>query len=103
MVCHTIALPKPATASQPSAAASTLIPSGLLRESALTMTCALTMRLSDAGLRCRPTKLIYPHHRLPPWHNEDAPRDRSNRWLGALVELCAIQCDYHFNSKPNAY
>jgi hypothetical protein len=41
----------------------------------------LTMRLSDAGLRRRPTKLIYPHHRLPPWLNEDAPRDRSNRLL----------------------
>lgn len=25
----------------------------------------LTMRLSDAGLRRRPTKLIYPDHRLP--------------------------------------
>jgi hypothetical protein len=25
------------------------------------------MRLSDAGLRCRQTKLIYPNHRLPPW------------------------------------
>jgi hypothetical protein len=30
------------------------------------------MRLSDAGLRCRPTKLIYPDHRLPPWPTEDA-------------------------------
>jgi hypothetical protein len=30
------------------------------------------MRLSDAGLRCRQTKLIYPDHRLPPWPNEDA-------------------------------
>jgi hypothetical protein len=27
----------------------------------------LTMRLSDAGLRCSQTKLIYPNHRLPPW------------------------------------
>jgi hypothetical protein len=25
------------------------------------------MRLSDAGVRCRPTELIYPNHRLPPW------------------------------------
>jgi hypothetical protein len=39
------------------------------------------MRLSDAGLRQRPTKLIYPGHRLPPWLTEDAPRDRSNRLL----------------------
>jgi hypothetical protein len=39
------------------------------------------MRLSDAGLRRGQTKLIYPNHRLPPWPNEDAPRDRSNRLL----------------------
>ena len=32
----------------------------------------LTMRLSDVGLRCRQTKLIYPNHRLPLWPNEDA-------------------------------
>src|ERR1700720_2572528 len=32
----------------------------------------LTMRLSDAGLRCRKTKLIYPDHRLPSWPTEDA-------------------------------
>ena len=30
------------------------------------------MRLSDAGLRQHPTKLIYPNHRLPPWLTEDA-------------------------------
>jgi hypothetical protein len=30
------------------------------------------MRLSDVGLRCRQTKLIYPNHRLPLWPNEDA-------------------------------
>src|ERR1700722_10879498 len=41
----------------------------------------LTMRLSDAGLRCRQMKLIYPNHRLPPWPNENATRDRSNRML----------------------
>jgi len=27
--------------------------------------------VSDAGLRQRQTKLIYPNHRLPPWLNED--------------------------------
>jgi hypothetical protein len=32
-------------------------------------------------LRRRPTKLIYPNHRPPPWLNEDATRDRSNRLL----------------------
>jgi hypothetical protein len=30
------------------------------------------MRLSDAGMRNRKTKLIYPDHRLPPWPTEDA-------------------------------
>jgi hypothetical protein len=30
------------------------------------------MRLSDAGLRGRQTKALYPDHRLPPWLNEDA-------------------------------
>src|SRR5258708_2066936 len=32
----------------------------------------ITMRLSDAGLRCQPTKLIYPNHRFPPWLTEDS-------------------------------
>jgi len=30
------------------------------------------MRLSDAGMRRRQTKLIYSNHRLPPWLAEDA-------------------------------
>jgi hypothetical protein len=30
------------------------------------------MRLSDAGLRQRQTKALYPNHRLPPWPTEDA-------------------------------
>jgi hypothetical protein len=47
----------------------------------------LTMRLSDAGLRRRPTKLIYPNHQLPPWLTEDATRDRSNR-------LLVVNCDH---------
>src|ERR1700730_8617723 len=34
--------------------------------------CPLTMRLSDAGLRRRKTKLIYPNHRLTPWLIEDS-------------------------------
>jgi hypothetical protein len=45
------------------------------------------MRLSDAGLRCRQTKLIHPNHRLPPCLTEDAPRDRSNRLLDTYVPL----------------
>jgi hypothetical protein len=32
----------------------------------------LTMRLSDARLRQRRTKLFYLNHRLPPWLTEDA-------------------------------
>ena len=33
------------------------------------------MRLSDAGLRLRRTKALYPNHRSPPWLTEhDAPR-----------------------------
>src|SRR5258708_57915 len=39
------------------------------------------MRLSDAGLRRRQTKLIYPDHRLTHWLTEDVPPDRSNRAL----------------------
>jgi hypothetical protein len=38
----------------------------------------LTMRLSDAGLRKRQTKALYPNHRFPPWLNETRPRARSN-------------------------
>jgi hypothetical protein len=48
------------------------------------------MRLSDAGLRRRPTKLIYTDHRPTPWLSEAAPRDRSNRLLdptGAAPQL----------------
>src|SRR5258706_12007599 len=32
----------------------------------------ITIRLSVAGLRCRPTKLIYPDHPSPPWLTEEA-------------------------------
>jgi hypothetical protein len=40
------------------------------------------MRLSDARLRRRQTKLVYLNHRLPPWVTEaTSPRDRSNRLL----------------------
>jgi hypothetical protein len=45
------------------------------------------MRLSDAGLRCRPTKLIYPDHRIPPWLTEAEPRDRSSRLLDEQPEI----------------
>jgi hypothetical protein len=39
---------------------------------ALTIMGCLTMRLSDARLRRRQTKLIYPNHRPSPWLTEDA-------------------------------
>jgi hypothetical protein len=46
--------------------------------------------LSDARLRRRQTKLIYPNHRLPPWLAEDATRDRSNRLLDiTMMLICA--------------
>jgi hypothetical protein len=52
-------------------------------ESHVTQWC-LTMRLSDAGLRRRPTKLIYPNHRSTPWLILATTCDRSNRLLGAI-------------------
>jgi hypothetical protein len=40
------------------------------------------MRLSDARVRRRKTKLIYTNHRLPQLlTGADISRDRSNRWL----------------------
>jgi hypothetical protein len=44
------------------------------------------MRLSDAGLRRRQTKLLYLDHRPPPWLTEDATRDRSNRLLDSSAD-----------------
>jgi hypothetical protein len=54
---------------------------GQVQLNALNVIRDLTMRLSDAGLRQRQTKPLYPNHRPPPWLTEDAPRDRSNRLL----------------------
>src|SRR5579863_4198079 len=48
--------------------------------------CRLTTRLSDAGLRRHPPKLVYPNHRLPPWLTEDATRDRSSRGLDGSAD-----------------
>jgi hypothetical protein len=51
------------------------------------------MRLSDAGLRQRPTKLIYPDHRPSPWLTEDdasrslEPIVRRSRWFKAIARL----------------
>jgi len=45
----------------------------------------LTMRLSDAGVRQRKTKLFYPNHRPSPWSTEAASRDRSSRMLEVRV------------------
>jgi hypothetical protein len=47
----------------------------------------LTMRLSDAGLRQRKTKAVYPDHRPTPFPTEDATRDRSNRWLAGFAQF----------------
>ena len=44
------------------------------------------MRLSEAGLRRRRTKALYPNHRPSPWLNEDATRDRSNRLLEGAAD-----------------
>jgi len=44
------------------------------------------MRLSDAGLRRHPTKLIYPNHPLPPWLTEDT----TPRSLEPMVRSLAI-------------
>jgi hypothetical protein len=52
------------------------------------------MRLSDAGLRCREAKAVYPDHRLPPRPSEDAtPRSlepivRPGSWAMSL-RICA--------------
>jgi len=47
------------------------------------------MRLSDAGLRRRQTKVVYPNHRLPPRLNEDvAPRS-----LEPIVNLRTMPAD----------
>src|SRR5260221_13052802 len=46
----------------------------------------LTMRLSDAGLRRRQTKLVYPDHRSPPSLTEGAPAARG---YGSLEEYDA--------------
>jgi len=51
------------------------------------------MRLSDAGLRRRQTKLIYLNHRPPPWLTEDATRDRSNRWLADQLVVVRMRAD----------
>src|SRR5258708_26538447 len=54
--------------------------------------CTLTMRLSDARLRCRETKLIYPDHRPSPWLIKMRPRDRSNRLLDDIYHKFTRRC-----------
>jgi hypothetical protein len=60
-----------------------------------TFCMGLTMRLSDAGLRCRTTKLIYPHHRLPSSAYRRCARARSNRLLDADVAKATIHNQNH--------
>jgi hypothetical protein len=43
------------------------------------------MRLSDTGMRRRKTKAVYPDHRPSPRLIEFAPRERSNRFLDAML------------------
>jgi hypothetical protein len=61
------------------------------------------MRLSDAGLRCRQPKLIYPDHRLPPWLTEDAARDRSNRLLDGFADGKFASAQIAPGQCPNDY
>jgi len=59
----------------------------------------LTMRLSDAGLRRRKRKPIYPDHRFPPWPTEDATREAlvypkaANGLLMALISEHRVPAD----------
>jgi hypothetical protein len=55
------------------------------RDAQTTLISRITLRLSDAGMRCRQAKALYPNHRPPPWLTEDVTRDRSNRLLGVLA------------------
>jgi hypothetical protein len=52
------------------------------------------MRLSDAGLRRRKMRLIYPDHRPSPCPNADGPRDRSNRLLGCYRDLSRLAVSF---------
>jgi hypothetical protein len=52
----------------------------------------LTMRLSDAGLRQRRAKALYPNHRLLLGSPKLLPRDRSNRLLGVSAILSKDAC-----------
>jgi hypothetical protein len=54
----------------------------------------LPMKLSDAGLRRHPTKLLYPNHRFPPWLAEDTDRDRSNRLLALLSPASGVKIEH---------
>jgi hypothetical protein len=68
----------------------------LSRTTAAKLVRRKTMRLSDAGLRRPPTKLLYLKHRSSPWLTEDAsPRVRSNRLLVADLRftLCIPRAD----------
>jgi hypothetical protein len=45
------------------------------------------MSLSDAGMRRRQTKMLYPNHRPTPLaHRSCGPSNRSNRWLGGASD-----------------
>jgi hypothetical protein len=57
---------------------------------------ALTIRLSDARLRRRPTKLVYLKHPLPPWLTEDVPAiartvEMDSSWNGSTASMCQAE------------
>src|ERR1700722_7073819 len=62
------------------------------RVSDLAIALRLTIRLSDAGLRRHPTKLIYPNHRLPPWLTEDAAPRSLEPIVRRPTHSCQQEC-----------
>ena len=58
------------------------------------------MRLSDAGLHQRRTKVLYPNHRSPPWLTEDATRDRLNRLLDGNLAASLQVAPHPQNQQP---
>jgi hypothetical protein len=63
----------------------------------------LTMRLSDAGLRQRQTKLIYLNHRSLLGSPKTRPRDRSNRLLGhGTTKKIVTMAIHNYHRTPEA-
>jgi hypothetical protein len=65
------------------------------------MNGGLTMRLSDAGMRRHPTKLIYFDHRSSPWLTEDAtPRSLELLLDPARSQYANSRIHDHETTKP---